>query len=109
MSLLLTALGIALLFSQWRTPPAQLETSQAEPEGNKLRVLVAYALICAMAIGLPLLGIWLTAMIAVPALALCFGEHRLKILFVLSLLPAIIIIHLFEKVMGIYFPKGVLF
>jgi hypothetical protein len=109
MSLLLTALGIALLIFQWRNIPNQTEGSHVETGGKNSRVLFAYALICAMAIGLPWLGIWLTAMIAVPALALCFGEYRWQMLFALSVLPAIVIIHLFEKVMGIYFPKGVLF
>jgi len=107
-ALLLAVLGIFSLISQWQKID---KTAQAKPVVNKssYKIVISYCFITLITLALPWLGIWLTAMIIVPALSLCFGERRWKMLLLLSVLPPFIIIHLFEDVMGIYFPTGVFF
>lgn len=102
-ALLVSALGVVLVLMAWRP---HLPTSIAT--GQTSRALLAYGLMVAVAAGLPWLGIWLAAMLAVPLLALLFGERRWMALMILAVVPPVLIIHLFEGVMGIYFPRGVL-
>ncbi|MEG3080234.1 tripartite tricarboxylate transporter TctB family protein [Halomonas sp. 5021] len=101
MALLVAALGVVLMLMAWRPqPPTPIKT------GRTSRALSAYVLMVVVAIGLPWLGIWLTSMLAVPLLALLFGERRWYILLILAIVPPVLVIHLFEGVMGIYFPRG---
>ncbi len=102
-ALLVSALGVVLLLLAWRP---HLPTSIAT--GQTSRALLAYALMVTVAAGLPWLGIWLVAMLAVPLLAVLFGERRWWVLLILAVVPPALVIHLFEGVMGIYFPRGVL-
>lgn len=100
-ALLVAAIGVVLILMAWRPhPPTPIKT------GRTSRALLAYALMVIVAIGLPWLGIWLTSMLTVPLLALLFGERRWGILLILAVVPPVLIIHLFEGVMGIYFPRG---
>jgi uncharacterized membrane protein YgaE (UPF0421/DUF939 family) len=69
---------------------------------------MAYAVMVAMVVSMRFLGIWLVAMLAVPLLALCFGERRWYMLLALAVVPPALVIHLFEGVMGVYFPRGML-
>ncbi|MBR2514592.1 MAG: tripartite tricarboxylate transporter TctB family protein [Halomonas sp.] len=101
-ALLVTGLGVVLLLSAWR--PA---FSVAFESGHTARALVAYVLMVAMVVSLRFLGIWLVTMMAVPLLALCFGERRWYVLLALAVVPPALVIHLFEGVMGVYFPRGV--
>jgi NADH:ubiquinone oxidoreductase subunit 6 (subunit J) len=107
-ALLLVILGVFILIEQWKKNETRTAYMQVE-KNNNIKIITTYTLISAIILTLPLLGIWLTAMIIVPALALCFGENRWKRLLLLCVLPPFIIIHLFENVMGIYFPTGVFF
>ncbi|MCE8040410.1 tripartite tricarboxylate transporter TctB family protein [Halomonas sp. MCCC 1A11062] len=102
-ALLVAACGLVLALLAWRpsAPPPMTK-------GHTSHALLAYALMIAVSAGLPWLGIWLASMIAVPVLALLFGERRWMLLLVLAVLPPTLVIHLFEGVMGIYFPRGVL-
>lgn len=102
-ALLVTGLGVVLLLSAWR--PA---SSVAFESGHTARALLAYALMVAMAVSIRFLGIWLVTMLAVPLLAMCFGERRWYVLLALAVVPPTLVIHLFEGVMGVYFPRGVL-
>lgn len=102
-ALLVAAVGLVQTLLAWRpASPASIAS------GRTARALVAYALMVAVALGLPWLGIWLTAMLAVPLLALLFDERRWPVLLALAVIPPTLVIHLFEGVMGIYFPRGVL-
>ncbi|AXY41652.1 tripartite tricarboxylate transporter TctB family protein [Halomonas sp. JS92-SW72] len=102
-ALLVTGVGLVLVLMAWR-PAAPVSMSR----GRTSRALVAYGLMVAVAAGLPWLGIWLVTMLAVPSLALLFGERRWPLLLALAIVPPTLVIHLFEGVMGIYFPRGVL-
>ena len=100
-ALVVCALGVVLVLMAWRPrPPAPLVA------GRTSRALLAYAVMVAVAAGLPWLGIWLAVMVAVPLLALLFGERRWTVLALLAVVPPTLVIHLFEGVMGIYFPRG---
>lgn len=100
-ALLVAALGVVLILMAWRPhPPTLIKT------GRTARALLAYLLMIVVVAGLPWLGIWLTSMLAVPLLALLFGERRWGILLILAIVPPVLVIHLFEGVMGIYFPRG---
>ncbi|MCA1770679.1 MAG: tripartite tricarboxylate transporter TctB family protein [Halomonas sp.] len=102
-ALLVSALGVVLVLMAWRPHlPRSIATGQTS------RALLAYALMVAVAAGLPWLGIWLAVMLAVPLLAVLFGERRWGVLLILAVVPPVLVIHLFEGVMGIYFPRGVL-
>ncbi len=106
-ALFVTALGVALLLSTWRLGGSSTETipSDEEPADNH-RAWSAYGLIVSLAVGMPWLGIWLTAMLGVPLLASLFGERRWWVLALLAFVPAVLVIHLFEGLMGVYFPRG---
>ncbi|WP_404299181.1 tripartite tricarboxylate transporter TctB family protein [Halomonas sp.] len=102
-ALLVSAIGLVLTIMAWR--PA---SPAAMASGRTARALVAYALMVGVTAGLPWLGIWLSSMLAVPSLAVLFGERRWGVLVILAVVPPVLVIHLFEGVMGIYFPRGVL-
>lgn len=103
LALLVSALGVVLVLMAWRPNlPTSVATGQTFP------TLLAYGVMVVIAAGLPWLGIWLAAMLAVPSMALLFGERRWGALMLLASVPPLLVIHLFEGVMGIYFPRGVL-
>lgn len=103
-SLLVSALGIVHLLLIWSRPRGD----GYQPKEGSWRAMGVYAGMLALMSSLNVLGIWLVAMLAVPLLAVCFGERRWLVLLILAVLPPAVVIHVFEAGMGIYFPRGVL-
>jgi hypothetical protein len=102
-ALLVTGLGVVMLLGTWRA-----NANVIFERGRTGLALIAFLLMLAMALLINVAGIWLVSMLAVPLLAVCFGEKRWYVLLALAVIPPTVVIHLFEGVMGIYFPRGML-
>lgn len=102
-ALLVTGLGVIMLLGTWRA-----SANVVFERGRTGVALIAFLLMLAMALLINVAGIWLVSMLAVPLLAVCFGEKRWYVLLALAVIPPTVVIHLFEGVMGIYFPRGML-
>lgn len=102
MSIVFALAGIFLLATVWRS-----KTPLCLPKIKTNQTYLAMALMVGTALGLPILGIWVTAALSVPALAVIFGERRIWLLLLLAAVVPPIVVYPFESMMGIYFPKGV--
>ena len=71
-----------------------------------IRVACGVLLIVAAVLALPRIGIWPVALLVVPAGAWLFGLRDWRWGLVLTLVPALLIISTFERILGVYFPRG---